>query len=158
MTSPAMNDLLVKLYALPVAPAPPDGIILRRAFAAERRLVCDWVATHFGHGWGSECEAAFARLPVACFLALRESDLLGFACYDATARGLFGPTGVAESERHHGIGAALLLAALHDMAAQGYAYAIIGRPESSDFYCKHVAAIAIPDSDPGFYRGLLKQR
>lgn len=153
-----MSDLLVKLYSLPPPPSPPPGIQVRRAFAAEKRLVCDWVTAHFGAGWASECEAAFARLPVACFVALREGQLLGFACYDATARGFFGPTGVAESERKHGLGVALLLAALHDMASQGYAYAIIGRPESADFYRKHVSAIEIPGSDPGFYQGLMKQR
>ena len=152
-----MNDLLVKLYALPARPSsPPDGDI-RRAFAAEGRLVCDWVGAQFGPGWASECEASFARLPVACFVAIRDRQLLGFACYDAAGRGLFGPTGVAEAERKRGIGSALLLAALHDMAAQGYAYAVIGRPDSAEFYRKHAHAIVIGDSNPGFYRGLMKQ-
>ena len=152
-----MSDFLVKLYALPQPTSPQDNITIRRAFAAERWLVCDWVTKRFGPGWASECEASFARLPVACFIAVRDGDLLGFACYDATARGLFGPTGVAGSERNHGVGTALLLAALRDMGAQGYAYAIIGRPDSAEFYRKHAGAIEIPDSDPGFYRGLIKQ-
>jgi GNAT superfamily N-acetyltransferase len=152
-----MSDLLVKLYSLPPPATPPPGVEVRRAFAAEKRLVCDWVATHFDSGWASECEAAFARMPVVCFMAVRDRELLGFACYDATARGFFGPTGVAESERNHGIGAALLSTALHDMAAQGYAYAIIGAAHSVQFYRKHAGAIEIPDSDPGFYRGKIKQ-
>jgi GNAT superfamily N-acetyltransferase len=153
-----MFDLLVKLYGLPSLVAPAAEITVRRAFAAERSLVCDWIAAHFGAGWASESEAAFARLPVACFIAVRKGELLGFACYDATARGFFGPTGVAEPERKRGVGYALLLAALHDMAAQGYAYAIIGRADSPDFYRKHAGAIDIPDSDPGFYRGLIKSK
>lgn len=152
-----MSDLLVKLYALPPRSAPPPDVNVRRAFAAEKRLVGDWIAKQFGSGWASECEAAFARLPVTCFLAVRDQELVGFACYDATARSFFGPTGVAESERKHGIGAALLSAALHDMAAQGYAYAIIGAADSVEFYRKHAGAIEIPDSDPGFYRGKIKQ-
>ena len=152
-----MSDLLVKLYSLPPPPAPPPGINIRRAFAAEKRLVCAWVATQFDSGWASECEAAFARLPVACFVAVRDRELQGFACYDATARSFFGPTGVAQAERNHGIGSALLSAALHDMAAQGYAYAIIGAADSVEFYRKHAGAIEIPDSDPGFYRGKIKQ-
>jgi GNAT superfamily N-acetyltransferase len=130
---------------------------VRRAFAAEKRLVCDWIAAQFDSAWASECEAALTRIPVACFLAVRDRELLGFACYDATARGFFGPTGVAESERSQGIGAALLRAALEDMAHQGYAYAIIGAADSVDFYRKHAGAIEIPDSDPGFYRGKIKQ-
>ena len=152
-----MPDLLVKLYSLPPTPAPPPGVEVRRAFAAEKRLVCDWVETQFDSGWASECEAAFGRLPVACLVAVRDRELLGFACYDATARGFFGPTGVAESERRHGIGASLLSAALEEMAAQGYAYAIIGAADSVEFYRKHAGAIEIADSDPGFYRGKIKQ-
>lgn len=152
-----MPDLLVKLYSLPLPASPPPTVEVRRAFTAEKRLVCDWVARQFGSGWASECEAAFARLPVACFVAVRDSGLLGFACYDATARGFFGPTGVVEVERNHGIGDALLSAVLHDMAANGYAYAIIGAADSVEFYRKHAGAIEIPDSDPGFYRGKIKQ-
>lgn len=152
-----MSDLLVKLYTLPPPATPPPGVEVRRAFAAEKRLVCDWVAAQFGSGWPSECEAAFARLPIGCFVAVHDRALLGFACYDATARGFFGPAGVAEAERHHGIGSALLSAALHDMAAQGYAYAIIGAADSVEFYREQAGAIEIPGSDPGFYRGKIKQ-
>jgi GNAT superfamily N-acetyltransferase len=153
-----MSDFLVKLYALPPSTSSlPANVSVRRAFAAEKHLVCDWVATQFDHAWASECEAAFARLPVACFVAVREHHLLGFACYDATARGFFGPTGVAEAERRHGIGGVLLSASLHDMAGQGYAYAIIGAADSIEFYRKHAGAIEIPASDPGFYRGKIKQ-
>jgi hypothetical protein len=28
---------------------------------------------------------------------------------------------------------------------------------SIEFYCKHAGAIEIPDSDPGFYRGKIRQ-
>ena len=152
-----MPDLLVKLYSLPPPSTPSSGVDVRRGFAAEKRLMCDWVVAQFDSGWASECEAAFARLPVACFVAVRGQELLGFACYDATARGFFGPTGVAEPERNHGIGVALLSAVLHDMAANGYAYAIIGATDSAEFYRKHAGAIEIPDSDPGFYRGKIKR-
>jgi hypothetical protein len=152
-----MSDLLIKLYSLPPPPASPADVEVRRAFAAENRLVCDWVLAQFDSGWASECEAAFARLPVACFVAVRGRKLVGFACYDATARGFFGPTGVAEPERNHGIGATLLSAVLHDMAANGYAYAIVGAADSVEFYRKHAGAIEIRDSDPGFYRGKIKQ-
>ena len=117
-----MADLLVKLYNLkPPKRPPPEGITVRRAFAAEKRLVAQWVAKHFGERWASECEISFARNPVACFVATNDLDVFGFATYDATARGFFGPTGVAENARHKGIGRALLVATLQDMASQGYA-------------------------------------
>src|SRR3954470_1327109 len=121
-----MADLLVKLYDWEPSDRPaPSGVTVRRAFAAEKRLVAQWVLERFGERWASECEISFMRQPVACFIATDDLEVMGFATYDATARGFFGPTGVMEQSRHKGIGRALLLAALHDMASQGYAYAII---------------------------------
>jgi GNAT superfamily N-acetyltransferase len=152
-----MADLLVRLYDWRGADSSgPPGVTIRRAFAAEKRLVARWVAEHFGERWASECEIAFMRQPVACFIATDGLTVLGFATYDATARGFFGPTGVMESARHKGIGRALLVATLQDMASQGYAYGIIGATTSLDFYRKEVAAVEIPESTPGFYRGMLK--
>lgn len=154
-----MADLLVKLYQLPASkPQLQEGVTVRRAFAAEKRLLAEWVSKYFGERWASECEISFARQPVACFVAVTDFEVLGFATYDATARGIFGPTGVMPEARHKGIGRALLTAALHDMWALGYAYAIIGATSSFDFYNKEVGAIQIPESSPGFYRGILKMR
>src|SRR4051794_20359018 len=152
-------DLLVKLYGLKDPQPPPEGISIRRAFAAEKRLVGQWVLKHFGERWASECDIAFMRQPVACFLATNDFDIMGFATYDTTARGIFGPTGVDVEARHKGVGRALLGAALHDMASKGYAYAIVGcttSPASIEFYRHEVNAVEIPGSSPGFYEGLLK--
>ena len=152
-----MADLLVKLYDLkPPKRPPPPGVDVRRAFAAEKRLIADWVAKRFGERWASECEISFARQPVACFVAVSDFQVLGFATYDATARGFFGPTGVTEEARHKGIGRALLVATIEDMARQGYAYGIIGATTSIEFYRNEVGAVEIPDSAPGFYQGMLK--
>src|SRR6202011_5842739 len=152
-----MADLLVKLYDLkPTKRPPPEGVSVRRAFAAEKRLLADWVSKRFGERWASECEISFTRNPVACFIAVSDFVVLGFASYDSTARGFFGPTGVTEEARHKGIGRALLMATLQDMASQGYAYAIIGATTSLDFYRKEVGGVEIPGSTPGFYRGMLK--
>src|SRR3954469_24755500 len=117
-----MADLLVKLYdwKLSDRPAPP-GVSVRRAFAAEKRLVAQWVAEHFGERWARECEISFMRSPVAWFIATDGLDGMGFAPYDAAGRGFFGPTGVMENARQKGIRHSLLLAALQDMASQGYA-------------------------------------
>src|SRR4051794_29264426 len=151
-----MPDLLVKLYELNEHRASlPAGTEVRRAFAAEKRSIAAWVSKQFGDNWASECEVAFARQPVACFIATKGEQILGFAVYDATARGFFGPTGVAEESRQKGIGSVLLNLTLKDMAANGYAYAIIESTNSSEFYRREVGAIEIADSSPGFYRGLI---
>lgn len=153
--------MLVRLYDLPESSSRVDalragGIEMRRALAPEKHVVVSWVREHFGEGWASECEVSFARLPISCFRAQRGQEVLGFACYDATAKAFFGPTGVLERERKQGIGTALLLVTLHAMAAEGYAYAIIGGAGPAGFYAKAVGAVPIAGSTPGIYKNLLR--
>jgi GNAT superfamily N-acetyltransferase len=151
-----MTDMLVKLYALGGDGPAVAGVLLRRALAPERRPVLAWVESRFGGGWAGECEAAFARTPTGCLLALRQRAVLGFAVWDVTARGFFGPIGVDAGERGGGIGAALLRTGLGAMRAEGYAYAIIGGVGPADFFARTVGAVPIPDSTPGIYAGLVK--
>jgi GNAT superfamily N-acetyltransferase len=151
-----VSDLLVRLYDLePLGPAlqalSAAGIVVRRAAAAERSTVVAWARTHGSPGWADECEAAFARLPLACFVAVEDDTLIGFACYEATCRDFFGPELVHPDRRGRGVGRALLLAALHAMRAEGYAYAIIGWAASIDFYRRAVGAVVIDGSEPGIY-------
>ncbi len=151
----AMTDLLVRLYDLPARRA-LAGIDVRRALPPEKHAVTTWMRETFGLHWASECDVAFAHRPVGCHVALREGEVLGAACWDATARGFFGPIGTIESERGKGIGAALLLDCLHAMAAHGYGYAIIGGVGPVAFYERVVAITEIPGSSPGIYRGMLR--
>ncbi len=156
-----MPDLIVKLYELPrqsEPPAPDPAVTVRRAMAYEKRVVAEWVEAQFGAGWASECEVAFCNRPVSCHIATLRGDLLGFACYDSVARGFFGPVGVSAAARRQGVGRALLLSCLHEMAVLGYAYAIVGGAGSEDFYAKAVGAVPIPGSTPGIYRDRLRGR
>ena len=155
-----MHDMLVRLYDLPPLDAALEalaahGVQVRRALVPEKPRVLAWMDTHFA-AWAPEVEATFARLPVACFVALREQELLGFACYDGICRNFFGPTAVLEAERGRGIGRALLLAALHAQRAQGYAYSIIGRVGPAEFYANTVGAVPIEGSNPGIFAGRLR--
>jgi GNAT superfamily N-acetyltransferase len=170
-----MADLLVRLYDLPplapvVAALDRQEIDVRRALATERPEVIAFARAHGSEGWAAECEAAFARMPLACFVAVergietsavlrgsRTGDrLIGFACYEATCRDFFGPELVHPDARGRGVGKALLLAALHAMRGEGYAYAIIGWASSVDFYRKAVGATVIENSSPGIYPPPLK--
>lgn len=154
-------DYLVNLSTLPPDTQSPErmaqgGITIRRALPPELRLIVGWVGKHFSEGWASETTVAMTRQPPTCFIATRNQELVGFACHEATARGFFGPTGVAEDVRGLGIGRALLFASLTDMKAMGYAYAVIGDVGPSEFYEKAVGATPIPNSAPGIYAGMLK--
>jgi GNAT superfamily N-acetyltransferase len=156
-----MPDMLVKLYALPdVAPLVESqralGVDIRRAIPPEKHLVVNWVRTIFSEGWASECEVSFSHHPVSCFIATQNESLIGFACYDATCKGFFGPEGVSEDARGRGIGKVLLLKCLHAMAEVGYGYAIIGWAGPVEFYAKAVGAVVIEGSSPGIYRGMLR--
>jgi GNAT superfamily N-acetyltransferase len=154
-----MPDMLVRLYEIPdlepaLAACQRRGIVVRGALAPERAPVRRWLADHFPY-WREEVDATFCRMPITCIVAVRDRDVLGFACYDAIRRNFFGPTGVVESERGTAIGRALLLAALHAQRADGYAYAIIGGVGPDEYYAKAVGATLIDGSTPGIYGGLL---
>jgi hypothetical protein len=155
------SDMLVKLYELTSSPEldarlAANGITIRRALPPEMVTINSWIAPRFGVGWVSEATVAMSRQPVSCFIAIKDEQLVGFACSDATARGFFGPTGVDESMRGQGAGHGLLLACLLDMRAQGYGYGIIGGAGPQEFYARAVGATAIPGSSPGIYAGMLK--
>jgi Acetyltransferase (GNAT) family len=157
-----MHDMLVRLYDLPGLDAALDaasrqGITVRRAIGPEKLAVTAWVEAKFPAS-AAEVEIACCRLPIACFIALRGQQIVGFACYDATARNFFGPEAVVEDERGRGVGRTLLLAALHAQREQGYAYAIVGGVGPAAFYAKSAGAIPIAGSDPGIYAGMLRRR
>ena len=156
-----MADMLVRLYDLP--PLEPLleqqrqlGIDIRRPIAPERHIVLNWVQEHFGALWVSECEVGFGHAPPTLYIATQHDRMIGFACYDTTAKAMFGPTGVAENSRGQGTGKALLLMALWAMYYDGYMYGIIGWPGPVDFYAKAVGATVIENSSPGPYRGMLR--
>jgi len=154
-----MIDMLVRLYDLPdsselYAGVATKGITLRRARAFEKHTVAAFART-FSEKWQSEVEVAITRQPVSCFIATRDKQILGFACFETTQRGFFGPTGVSEDARGLGIGKALLMKALEGLRDIGYAYAIIGGVGPREFYERACGAIEIPGSDPGTYGDIL---
>jgi GNAT superfamily N-acetyltransferase len=157
-----MADLLVRLYDLPVFEAEEKvraaGIVVRRGKPFERQFILDWIEAHFYGPWVSEAALALSQQPTTCYVAVKDGTLLGFACYDTSAKGFFGPTGVDETARGQGIGEALLIATLKGMYEAGYAYAVIGDPGPVAFYQKRLDALEIPKSKPGIYAGMLRSK
>jgi len=156
-----MADLLVKLYDLPdhralCEPLARSGIEIKRAIAPEKHHLLAWVEDAFSKTWASECDAAFAHSPCSCFIAVRNSSIVGFACYDATCKGFFGPIGVDASMRKAGLGRALAVRTFEAMREAGYGYAIVGWAASTEFFNRIVGASIIPGSEPGIYRNMLK--
>jgi GNAT superfamily N-acetyltransferase len=154
-----MPDLLVNLLKIPPAEsASAQEFNIRRAQPFEITLVRTFVAENFSSSWADEISVGFARQPISVYIATIDRELAGFAAYECTRRGFFGPTGVIQSARGKGIGKALLLASLWSLRELGYVYAIIGAAGPVRFYQKTVGAIIIPDSEPGIYTDALKTK
>lgn len=166
-----MADMLVKLYRVAtdadlIARLETEKISIRRALPPDRREIIGFVErsadVHWPQepkeNWLSECEVAMGRQPPTCYLAIHQRSVIGFACYDATAKGFFGPMGVLTDYRGRGVGKALLLASLMSMWNDGYGYAVIGWParQAIGFYAKAVNASLIEDSTPGIYGRTIK--
>lgn len=157
-----MADLLVSLYTDKLSElkdrADRAPVTIRPVLAPEAQLVIDWVRDCFSSNWASEVSVAITRQPSACLIAIENGGLVGFACYDTTARGFFGPTGVHPDSRGRGIGIALFSAALQTMKALGHVYAFVGDAGPVDFYAKAADAIEIHAKDKGIYQGMLHAR
>lgn len=157
-----MPDMLVKLYDLPGEEAVYSALTdkevkLKRAFGGDKGTILQFIRENFSDGWAHESERAILALPSTCYIAVKNKEVVGFACYDATAKGFFGPLGVKESERKSGIGRALTLKAMLAMREAGYGYAIIGWVGPVAFYEKTVGATVIENSSPGVYIDMIKK-
>ena len=151
-----MPDMLIKLYEIEddwrfLAKQKKLGIAIRKPIGPEKHIIVNWVSDQFGAGWASEIDVAISNRPRTCFIAVKEAVIIGFACYDATGLGFFGPIGVEESYRGRGTGTALMTACLLDMKLRGYGYAIVGAVQATAYYTKTVGAWEIPHSSPGIY-------
>jgi predicted N-acetyltransferase YhbS len=156
-----MPDMLVHLLKLPALQPTIDslasqGVTIRRARPFEIGAVRAFIEEQFSVGWADEVEPCYSRQPITLFIATRAGRVIGFAAYEATMRGFFGPTGVMEAERGKDIGKALLLASLWGMREMGYAYGVIAGVGPAKFYAKVCGATLIPGSTPGIYTDRLK--
>ena len=156
-----MTDMLIKLYEIEddwrfLAEQEKLGITIRKPIGPEKHIIVGWVSAQFGASWASETEVAISNKPRSCFVAVKQASIIGFACYDATGLGFFGPIGVEKSHRQRGTGKALMTACLLDMKLKGYGCAVVGAVESTRYYQKIVGAWEIPDSSTGIYKTRLK--
>lgn len=99
------------------AAAASRGYQVGRAGAGEADLLAA-VAGEFGGAWPFELERALGGDPPGVHVALDGSGYCAFAAHDGNNRGLgwFGPTGTWPAHRGQGLGEALLVACLVDVA------------------------------------------
>jgi len=154
--------MLVRLYDLPdpedyYRRAREAGATVRRAEPWDRFALRGFIEANFLGTWAAEADLAFSGHPITGFVAMVEGRIAGFAVYECSRRGFFGPTGVREDLRGHGLGAALLFRCLEGMREMGYAYAVIGGVGPQAFYEKVCGAFVIPGSDTGIYRSAYEE-
>jgi mycothiol synthase len=101
------------------AAAAAQGYQVRRARADEHAVI-DAVAVEFGGAWPFEVSRALGGDPPGVHVAVADGGYCAFAAHDGNNRGLgwFGPTGTWPAHRGRGLGEALLVACLVDVAAR----------------------------------------
>lgn len=148
-----MSDMLVNLYDLKdnnyEKSLNLQSIIVKKALIPDKTKILEFIKTNFSESWANECEYALFNNPISCYIAVYQKEVIGFACYDATAKGFFGPIGVKQDFRGKGVGKVLLNKCLISMKEIGYGYAIIGwaAEDAIDFYKRETNAIIIDNSE-----------
>ncbi len=98
-----MPDLLIKLYDLQFEQYQKElfagHIKIVRPLSCDKSKVIEFVQREFNDAWADECERSFSNIPVSCFIGVKDQKIIGFACYDATAKGFFGPIGIKPDAR-----------------------------------------------------------
>lgn len=151
----ANNDLLVDLHDVIETKVKDSDIKLVRVLSPDSDKVVEFIKREFSDEWASEAKAGLYKTNSTCFIAIKNEEILGFACYDATAKGFFGPIGVSEAARGLGLGISLVRKTLLAMKEDGYAYAIIGgaSDKTHAFYekaCQNI--LVIPNSRKVYLR------
>jgi mycothiol synthase len=120
-----------------------QGYQVRRATDGDRSALAAAVALAFGHAWAFEIDRALDCEPPAVHLAFAGGELAAFAAHDGNNRGLgwFGPAGTLLPHRGKGLGEALLVACLRDLADEGRSECTVAWIGPRDFY-RRAAGIA----------------
>lgn len=142
------GDMIVGLYNLPEAKL-EENIKIKRAFVGDKETILKFVGDNFQKSWIYEVEHSLMQEVSKCFIATENGKVVGFACYDASAKGFFGPIGVDPGSRKKNIGNALLIRTLNAMREYGYGYAVIGWVSDAQmFYRNAVGAEYIKGGNP----------
>jgi len=158
-----MADLIVNLYEKDYLKdtnisLKNDEIKIKRILSPNADNLVSFVSRHFSSGWASEVKAGIYKPHPTCFVATHNGEIIGFACYDATAKGYFGPTGVNPEYRGNNVGQVLLLTTLEAMKEAGYGYAVIGgvSEKVQGFYAKYVNFLKY-EVKPDLYNRLINR-
>jgi GNAT superfamily N-acetyltransferase len=113
------------------------GYTVRRARRADRSALSEMITAEFSAEWAFEVNLALSSTPEGVHVAVSpDGELAAFAAHDGNNRGLgwFGPAGTVPAHRERGLGAALLLECLVEVAEAGHDQCLISWIGPRDFY------------------------
>ncbi|CAG9619932.1 GNAT family N-acetyltransferase [Sutcliffiella rhizosphaerae] len=121
-------------------------LFIRRALKKDEPEIIDFVKSEFGSGWLESIKNGMEHEDISIFVAYHNNIINGFACYEAhdKKRGTFGPMGISNQNREHGVGTILLHHCLLELKRKKYKYAILEGAGPIEFYEKVVGAMLIP--------------
>lgn len=155
-----MPDMLINLYEQDYNKINKldQSIKIKRALAPNRSKIVNFVSKNFDENFADECTASLANNPPTCFIAIKNYEIIGFICYEATAKNFVGPMGIIKSERGKGLGEVLMLTCLKSMKEMGYGYAIIGSSSMKNVkFHQHVTNAKIIESKTnGIYSRMIE--
>jgi mycothiol synthase len=117
-----------------------SGIEVRRLAASDADAFAAYLGSNWDWAWKVESMTSLKRDPVSAHLALRDGQIIGFACHNIAAPGQFGPMGVQPDQRRSGIGGVLLKRCLADLRDEGLAQADIQWVGPITFYERNAGA------------------
>lgn len=125
-----VGDMIVNLYSKDIWRKNIQHNIfsINGTFPSDKERVLDFVKKEFPkeHGWLLEIEKGLQSSTQKVYIAVDNHKIVGFACWDCSGLGYFGPFGVASDYRGKGIGTELFNSCMNAMKISGYGYAIIG--------------------------------
>jgi len=141
------RDMTVKLrhYEMPKVML-DDGMKIMRATLKDREELVRFISEGFGETWVKTIQIALEEDHPPLYIARKEEELIGFACYDSVRhqKGVYGPMGTSPKVRTKGVGYALLHTCLEKMKQKGYEYAILGEAGPIEYYERACGAKLIP--------------
>ena len=142
------GDMIVNLYSRNQWSKNCEYV--RNLFVSDLERMVEFMAEKFPDETGWIHEITRAIMNDTCVVAVQNGKIIGFACWDATAKGYFGPFGVAKEHRNKGIGTDIFCECMNQMKKHGYGYCIIGwvSEKACEFYKKVGDAVYIPGSSP----------
>lgn len=117
------------------------GVTVRALTPDDEGPLHEWLQRTWGPNWAFEGMLALRRPRPSGVVAVQHGRIVGFAVFDSTRPGWFGPMGVEPGLQGGGIGVELCAQALQAMAERGYPEAQIAWAGPRCFYARKLGAV-----------------